>query len=199
MTIALPKAKPLKGLAARKAQRAYLIGFAQNGIVSDGLDAAGITVAQVETWRESDPEFAALERTVVQLGDDELRRIVNGLVKGGNIDVIKAAMKRLPEYNPAKKTEVNVKGHVQHEHISKLPESELDALIMAGAKIVDAEWEEVGNGDRRQNQDQVPAVRELPDHSVRGKSADRRPERGVRPVEQGDDLPVVCAETGGNR
>jgi hypothetical protein len=161
----LVPAKRLSGPALRKAKRAYLAGLMQGGVISDGLDSAGVTLDQLKRWRETDPEFKMLEDQAKLLDDDILRRRIRQYIQDGNIDIIKASMKRLPEYSPTQKTEVSVTGEVKHKHISELPESEIDAIIRAGADLIEADYEVVGDASRQRDSD-MPRVQSLPNPSV---------------------------------
>jgi len=147
----LPSAPSLSDARIRKAKRAYLEARMQpNAHESDALIASGITLSQLQRWRETDPEFAMLEKQCELFKDDELRKRIDALIESGNASIIALAMRRLPEYNPAKKTEVSVSGQVNHKVLAGQPESELDKIIMAGAQLIeDVEYEEVKTGDLR--------------------------------------------------
>lgn len=111
--------------------------------MTDALDASGVILGELEYWRESDPDFRDLERQLLQQkADDVLRKQVDAYVRAGDRDIIKAAMRRLGEYNPAKQTKVTVDGEIKHRHLDGKKEEDLDAIIRAGL-AVDAEWEEV--------------------------------------------------------
>jgi hypothetical protein len=145
-TSLLPRAKQLSPVNERKAKRAYLLAFTTvpQCQATDAMDIAGVTLGQLETWRINDQEFADLERQLgQQRADDTLRKQIDAYVAAGDRDIIKAAMKRLPEYNPAHKTHVEVTGEVKHKHLSGKTEAELDQIIRQAATIIDAEFEVV--------------------------------------------------------
>lgn len=141
----LPSVPQLKGDDARKAKGAYLLVLVTQKFArtSDALVATGITLNQLEKWRDTDPEFCSMERQAALALDDLLRKRIDEMVADGNEKIILGAMKRLPEYNQMKQTTVNVRGKVQHEHLIGRPEGELDAIIRSGADLIDAEYEEV--------------------------------------------------------
>jgi hypothetical protein len=139
----LPPAPVLTGRREREAKQAYLYALTGSATsqVSDALQATGVTLGQVERWRSADPEFASLERQASLFKDDALRKRIDEMVGEGNERIIAAAMKRLPEYSPAKNVNVNVAGSVTHKHLAGMDERDLDQLILKGAELIDAEYE----------------------------------------------------------
>jgi hypothetical protein len=141
----LPRARQLTPVQVVRAQKAYLLAFEEvpNCQITDALALAGITLRQLEKWRADDQEFADLERQVKdQRADDRLRAVIDDYIALRDKDIVKAAMKRLPEYNPTKKTELEVNGMVTHEHLTKKSDDELEAIIRAGL-VMDADFEVV--------------------------------------------------------
>ena len=147
----LPVAPRLTPTKERKAKKAFLMALTgtSNAQITDALMAAGVTISQVERWRENDAEFCALERQAGFFKDDILRKQIDNLVDQGDKTIITAAMKRLPEYSPVRKTEVSVSGQVTHKMLAGRPESELDAIIRAGAQLIDADYEVMDTGSIR--------------------------------------------------
>jgi hypothetical protein len=131
----------------RANQEAYLQGLLdQGGRVSDAIKVAGVTLAMVKNWRENVEGFRDLEEECQLFHDDKIReRVDEELYVEKNERILLAAMKKLPEYNPARKTEVNVSGTV--EHIAKLDTAEKDALILEAAECIEAEYEVVPEKD----------------------------------------------------
>ena len=146
----LPMARPLKPGQEIKSKRAYLTALTQKDAqVTDALIAAGVTMHQVDRWRDQDAEFDALEKQASLFKDDLLRKRIDAMVEKGNPTIVAAAMKRLPEYNQAKKTEVSVSGQVTHKVLSSMKEEDLDKIILAAARIIDVPYEVVETGDLR--------------------------------------------------
>lgn len=141
----LPAAPTLKGEAAQSAKLSYVRHLCEQGTVTAALEGAGITLSQLRRFRAEDPEFATLEEQAQLFDDDRLRAQIRSMTDAGVVQVVTAAMKRLPEYNPARETNVNVSGTVKH--IAELPESELDALIEAGAQLIEPEYEVIEDGE----------------------------------------------------
>jgi len=125
----------------REAKGHYLQALQETGLQSKALVLAGVTLKQVERFRE-DEEFASLERQAELFQDDILRDQINQYIKQGDKQIIISAMRKLPEYNPSKKTEVSVSGQIVHKAIAALPESELDHLIAEGHKLVELDKED---------------------------------------------------------
>lgn len=133
------KAPALLGEEAVAAMKVYLQALADKGLVSHALSIAGITLSQLDTFRE-DPTFRDLEKEAELFQDDKLREAINNFVAMGDRQVIISAMRKLPEYNQSTKNmNVNVSGQITHKAIAALPEAEIDRLISEGAKLIELE------------------------------------------------------------
>lgn len=141
----LTPTRQLRGVRARKAKKAYLKALVESETAqqSDALDLTGITISQLRRWRDSDPEFRDLETQARLKRDDVLRRKIDEYVAGGDRDMIKFAAKRLEEYNPAKRTELEVTGTVRHAHLLSKSQEELDRIILAAAESLEVPFEVV--------------------------------------------------------
>jgi hypothetical protein len=141
----VPRVRALSLAQITTGKRSYLCAFQTipGCQVTDALDIAGITLGELEKWRHEDETFAMLERQLKdQKGDDTLRSQIEAYILRGDKDIIRAAMKRLPEFNPARKTELAINGNVTHHHLANKTSDELDAIIRAGLAI-ECEFEPV--------------------------------------------------------
>lgn len=138
----IPHAPELTGEKAVQAKLAYLDHLSATNRVTDALKVAGVTFEQLRRFRAEDPTFVGEEELARLAADDRLRSVVDDMVADRDRTIVSKAMNRLPEYNPAKQTEVKVSGSVEHKHIKDMSEDEKRALI-AEAAAIDADWEEV--------------------------------------------------------
>ena len=133
------KAPALLGEEAVEAMKVYLQALSDKGLVSHALSVAGVTLSQLDTFRE-DPTFRDLEKQAELFQDDKLREAINNFVAIGDRQVIISAMRKLPEYNQSTKNmNVNVSGQITHKAIAAMPEAEIDRLIAEGAKLIELE------------------------------------------------------------
>jgi len=131
------KAPVLTGEEALAAKKAYLEALLDKGLVSKAVSIAGITLYQLDNFRE-DPIFRDLERQAELFQDDKLREQINAFIASGDKQIIISAMRKLPEYNQQQKNvNVNVSGQITHKAIAALPEAELDRLILEGSKLIE--------------------------------------------------------------
>jgi len=141
----IPRVRVLNPAQRTRAKRAYLTAFLSLPAcqVTDALALGGVTLSELERWRAEDEDFAGLERQLKdQRRDDDLRSQIEQYIALGDKDIIKSAMKRLPEFNPARKTELEVRGKVIHEHLTTKSDEELEQIIRAGL-VMDADFQVV--------------------------------------------------------
>lgn len=138
----IPHAPELTGEKAVQAKLAYLDHLSATNRVTDALKVAGVTFEQLRRFRAEDPGFVSQEELARVAADDRLRSVVDDMIADRDRTIVSKAMNRLPEYNPAKQTEVKVSGSVEHKHIKDMSDEEKRALI-AEAAAIDADWEEV--------------------------------------------------------
>jgi hypothetical protein len=138
----LPRTPILDGEAKVAAKLAYIEHLMESRTVSQALEATGITLYHLRRFRAEDPEFCLREEEVKLFEDDLLRRTITEMVLDKDRSIVTAAMKRLPEYNPAKQTEVKVSGSVEHKHLKDMSLDDKRALIQEAAAI-DADFEEI--------------------------------------------------------
>lgn len=106
----------------------------------------GIPVMTFQDWMKNDDGFRENVAAVMELVDDDKRRIKDELVhEKGDREFIKMELRTLPEYNPTRQTSVNVSGTVQHDHalLRDMSNDDRRQLFLDAAEAVDADYEEV--------------------------------------------------------
>lgn len=104
------------------------------------MEAAGITFQQLKRFRAEDPVFVSGEEEAALFDDDKLRKRLNDGIDDGDTRILVPAMKRLPEYQPTKQTELKISGSVEHRHLKDMSAEQKRELI-AEAAAIDVEWE----------------------------------------------------------
>lgn len=135
----------------REAQGRYLLALLEcDGRIGDACVLANIRLPQVEGWRQ-DEAFAGLERHSQLLNDDKLRQKIHDHIEHGDIRVLLAAMKRLPEYQPKSTSTVTHQGEIKHRAIALMDDAEKDVLILEGAACIEAEFNVVDSTRKPQS------------------------------------------------